>query len=104
MYAGGGGDVKAGLAELGLPEHLAGHFGDNLTEVWPENWQALELFDVMSTQWRVGMSGATGLDFGVLYHKMDRMGLTPERYAELENEIRVMEQEALLVMAEKAKR
>lgn len=41
-----------------------------------------------------------GLDYNVLYKKMDRMNLSPERYDELENEIRMMEYAAMEVMRE----
>lgn len=55
----------------------------------------------MRTQWRVGFSGATGLDYVALFHKMDRMDLSPERYEDLEDEILVMESAALEEMAKK---
>lgn len=49
----------------------------------------------MQTQWRMGASGPYGLDYNVLYHRMDRMALTPERYNEIEACVRLMEAEAL---------
>ena len=49
----------------------------------------------MRTQWRVGMGGPTGLDYSVLYRRMDRMGLTPEQYDQMEADIAVMESAAL---------
>lgn len=49
----------------------------------------------MRTQWRVGMNGPTGLDYNVLYRKMDRMELTPEHYDGLEADIQFMELAAL---------
>jgi len=70
-------------------------------EIWPGHEQALDLFLKMRTQWRIGMAGATGLDYGVLFHKMDRMGLSAERYEDLEEEIRIMESAALEEMAKK---
>ncbi|OZI23621.1 hypothetical protein CAL26_09270 [Bordetella genomosp. 9] len=70
-------------------------------EVWPGHEEALSLFLSIRTQWRVGMAGATGLDYGVLFHKMDRMGLSPERYEELEEEVRIMENAALDEMSKK---
>lgn len=69
-------------------------------EIWPENLRAFDLFVALGTQWRVGMSGPTGLDYNVLYRKMDRLGLTPEEYDALEQDIAVMEAEALAVMNE----
>lgn len=44
------------------------------------------------------MGGPTGLDYNVLYHKMDRMQLTTTEYEELEADIQVMEYEALNVI------
>lgn len=63
--------------------------------VWPDNVEAVNLFCAIGTQWRTHSGGAYGLDYGPLFHKMDRMGLTPERYEELEEEIRVLEKAAL---------
>lgn len=69
-------------------------------EVWPENWPAFLLFSELQTQWRVGMNGPSGLDYNVLFKKLDRMGLSESEYADLEDDIRVMEFEALSVMHE----
>lgn len=77
-------------------------FGNELyeetVEVWPDNVQAVNLLISVRTQWRMGFGGPVGLDYGPVFHKMDRMGLTPERYEELEEEIRTMEQAALAEM------
>ncbi|OZI32536.1 hypothetical protein CAL29_28065 [Bordetella genomosp. 10] len=70
-------------------------------EIWPGHEEAFSLFVAMRTQWRVGFSGATGLDYVALFHKMDRMDLSPERYEDLEDEILVMESAALEEMAKK---
>ncbi|MFY3534652.1 DUF1799 domain-containing protein [Achromobacter denitrificans] len=64
-------------------------------EIWPENLTAFKLFDSLASQWRVGMAGRTGLDYGAMFHKMDRMGLSPEQYEELEDQMRVLEYAAL---------
>lgn len=73
-------------------------------EVWPDNLQAVNLFITLSTQWRTGSSGVVGLDYNVLYKKMDRLKLSSDRYDELEEEIRVMEGAALDYWAEKSKK
>lgn len=44
------------------------------------------------------MGGPTGLNFVVAYHRMDRMGLTPEEYNELDEDLQVMEVAALEAM------
>lgn len=67
-------------------------------DVWPENWEAYLLFRFLSSQWRVGMSGPTGLDYNVMYRKMDRMTLDAVRYDELEAEVQIMERAALTAM------
>lgn len=54
----------------------------------------------MSTQWRVGMGGPTGLCYGVLLALMDRLRLSDEEHDELFEDIRAMEREALRVMSE----
>lgn len=53
------------------------------------------LFEALGTQWRTGAMGLVGLDYNVAYHKMDRMGLEPERYEAMESDLRVMEDAAL---------
>lgn len=72
-------------------------------DIWPENADAVALFIQLQTQWRIGMSGPTGLDYNVLYHKLDRRALTPEQYEQLEEDIRTMEYEALSVLGEQSK-
>jgi hypothetical protein len=44
--------------------------------------------------------GIIGLDYNVLFRKMDRMGLSAERYDDLEGDIRIMEAEAMAAMRE----
>lgn len=71
-------------------------FETDPVEVWPENWQAVCLFCDLRTQWRTGgMGGVIGLDYNVLFRKMDRLALTAEEYDQLEADVRVMECAAL---------
>lgn len=70
-------------------------------EIWPDNVRAFNLFQGLRTQWRVGMNGPVGLDFMVAYHRMDRMGLTPDDYAQMEQDLHIMEAAAINVMYEK---
>ena len=58
----------------------------------------MTLFDSISTQWRIGMGGPIGLDYSVLFHKMDRMKLSDADYSDLEMDIRVMEDAVLTYM------
>ena len=70
-------------------------------EVWPENWPSFILMCDIRTQWRGAGMGIIGLDYNVLYRKLDRMSLTPEQYEDLESDIRVMEAAAMAAMREK---
>lgn len=70
-------------------------------EVWPDNWQALQVLDGMATQWRVGANGATGLDYTALPVVL-RMNAAPRsEWPELFECIRVMEGAALEKIREK---
>ena len=75
-------------------------YASDPVELWPENWATCLLFDGLRTQWRVGSLGPTGLDYNVLYKKMDRMGLSAEEYDQLEADIQVMEYAALAAMCD----
>jgi hypothetical protein len=70
-------------------------------DIWPDNARAYNLFHGLSTQWRIGgMGGPVGLDFLVAYRRMDRMNLSPEEYDHLDNDLQIMEREALRVIGE----
>lgn len=70
-------------------------------EIWPDNLTAVNLFIAVLTQWRVGIAGATGLDYNVVFHKMDRMKLSDDAYEQLESDIRTMEDAALAEIRKK---
>ncbi|RJG10913.1 hypothetical protein D3879_14625 [Pseudomonas cavernicola] len=69
--------------------------------VWPDNWQAVDVFITMGTQWRVGMAGATGLDYGVLNDVMRLHGIKKRGRDDVFAAVRIMESAALKVMHEK---
>ncbi|MGK5049752.1 DUF1799 domain-containing protein [Janthinobacterium sp. GB4P2] len=71
-------------------------------DIWPDNIAAFQIFSLMGTQWRVGgMGGATGLDYNVMYRKMDRLSLSPDDYDALESDLQIMESAALELMHQK---
>jgi hypothetical protein len=72
-------------------------------EVFEDNYPAFDLLCYMSTQWNVGMAGATGLKYEVAHHKLDRARLDPDEYEIRMQDLRIMEQEALKVMRERQK-
>lgn len=69
-------------------------------KVLPDNEQAYNLLMYMFTQWRGGMNGYYGMDYNVLFHKMDRMKLSEDEYLQLENDMQIMENAALEQMRE----
>lgn len=88
------------------PEDMAPGFGpedyvSDPVEILPGNELVYEMFAKLDTQWRVGMNGPTGLDYNVVYLRMDRMGLAPDEYDELESDLRTMEIAALNEMRKK---
>ena len=68
---------------------------DVAVEVWLENESTLDVFLNMQTQWRVGMAGATGLDYGPLPFVMRTQGIKRSDWATILDGIRVMEIAAL---------
>jgi hypothetical protein len=69
-------------------------------EVWPDNIPTISVFIAMSTQWRVGMAGATGLDYGALPAVMRLTGISAADRAEVFEGVRTMEDAALTKMHE----
>lgn len=65
-------------------------------EIWPENWIPFLVFSEVSTQWRVGAGGATGLDYVAVKWVMDLMKI--KKKYEVLRAIRAMESSALKTM------
>lgn len=85
------------MAAHGLtPEDFAG----DAIEVWPENQTAYYLFSFLQTQWLAGGMGLLGLNYETMWKKMDRMGLDPGEYDQLEADMRAMEFAAIETMAD----
>jgi uncharacterized protein DUF1799 len=70
-------------------------------DLWPENWAPIQLFTTISTQWRTGAAGAIGLDYNIVFHELDRKGLSGQDYEEMMHAIRDIEEAALQVLHEK---
>ncbi|NIE72994.1 hypothetical protein F3J45_00750 [Pantoea sp. Ap-967] len=69
-------------------------------EVWPDAWTAFRLFDALGTQWRVGQGGASGLDYTAIPATASMLGIKRRDLTDIFPDLRVMEVEALAVMAE----
>lgn len=69
-------------------------------EVWPENWPVLELFLRCQTQWRVGVNGLIGLDYGAVAWILRLYEEEDQHRAMLEH-LQVMESAVLTVLAKR---
>lgn len=90
--------TKKDLAAMEAGGFTLDDYPQETVEVWPENWPTYALFSFMRTQWRSSGMGVIGLDYGPLYSKMDRLGLEPEAYDDLEADIQAMEFAAIGAM------
>lgn len=81
-----------GLTKEDMPDEIIG--------VYPDNWPIFLLFDAMSTQWRVGGMGATGLDYNVIPLVAKSVGIKKKELHETLPYLRIMEAEALKSMIE----
>lgn len=71
--------------------------------VWPENMPAVSAFSGLLTQWRIGMAGATGLDYSAIPFVLEMGGVARIDWPQVFDDIRVMEVEALNCMREQRK-
>lgn len=69
-------------------------------EVWDCVWPSFVTFESMATQWRVGMSGATGLEYSAIPPVVDMLGFDKTQLKVIFQDIRIMENEALNIMRE----
>jgi hypothetical protein len=71
------------------------------TGVYPENWQAVQLFSAMGNQWHSSMGGREGLRYEALPVVEQRLGIKKKHSADVFAALQVMEREALSVWAER---
>lgn len=81
------------------PEMAAMIDADADFDLWPDNDESFTIFTSIQTQWRVGMSGATGFDYPGVASAVQMMGqtMTPELFSD----IQIMERAALDAMRDK---
>lgn len=70
-------------------------------QIWPDNLDSVNVFIAMSTQWRIGHNGATGLDYNVLPAVMGYCEI--EDHKAVFHDIRLMEDAALSLLKENKK-
>lgn len=69
-------------------------------EVWPDAWLSFCLFEALGTQWRLGPGGPSGLDYTAIPAAAKMLGIKRRKLAHIFPDLRIMEHEALAVMAE----
>ncbi len=70
-------------------------------ELWPENAAIVAVFGEMGTQWRHGMGGITGLDYGALEAVLRVRRIPRAEWQEIWSGVRAMERAVLEMKAEK---
>lgn len=71
---------------------------DSNCEVWADNWDAFKVFELCSYQWRMSNGYRVGLDYNVVKWALELHKVKKNRHLDLLNEVRVMENAALLQM------
>ncbi|WP_288379839.1 DUF1799 domain-containing protein [uncultured Massilia sp.] len=94
--------TEAQMAVLGVTED---DFANEAIEIWPENLQAYEVFNALATQWQfrpAGMALAppTGLNYLAVETVLRLQRIRRAEWPQLFDDIRVMEQQALLTMCQ----
>ena len=64
-------------------------------EVWPDTWQPVSVFCDLRTQWRVGIAGATGLDYSAIPIVFRLRGIPKVEWPSMFDDLKVLESEAL---------
>ncbi|MEE1869084.1 DUF1799 domain-containing protein [Pseudomonas sp. 119P] len=87
------------MAAIGLtPDDIE----EEEVEVWPDAWPAFCLFEALGTQWRLGQGGPSGLDYTAIPTTASMLGIKRRDLDDIFPDLRIMEHEALAVMAEAA--
>lgn len=69
--------------------------------MFPDNLAAVTTFLAMSTQWRVGAAGATGLDYTALPAVLRMRDVPRDEWPDLFEQLQIIETEALTIMIER---
>jgi len=79
---------------------LADYEATDIVSVWPEFVDAVKVFFSMQTQWRIGLSGATGLDYSALDAVYKGLGISSSQVLDVFPQLQVIESTYLKVLKE----
>lgn len=88
------------MAKLGIVVENYEPYRQPDFEVWPENVDAVQMFIRAATQWRMGPSGPTGLDYTAVFQLMALYDINNKQ--ELFEQLQIMEYAALVKLSERA--
>lgn len=75
----------------------------SVTDIWPENALAFDVFCRCRSQWFIGPGGPTGLRYESLPFIFKMAGVPKKKYKDLFQAVQVMESEALRIMINRNK-
>lgn len=64
------------------------------------NQSAFEVFERVTSQWRVAFGGFVGLDYNVVFSLFDMLSIAADQRLAVLDDVRVMEKEALSILNE----
>lgn len=75
-------------------------YPEQTIDIWPAHVNAYRLFAQVTTQWRVGLNGATGLDYSAVLSVLDRTHAdkTADERMDIFRDMQVIERGALTEM------
>lgn len=97
LYSGTRGPSDAELEAAGLTRDDIKDSEEEIL-VWAENWQSLEIFCSLRTQWIAGFNGRTGINYCSLPVVFDLYNIEKNSRLKIFEDIMVMENAALGVM------
>ena len=91
-----GNEVTAALAAMGLTPDT--RLGDADIDLYADTAASVEVFTSLTTQWNIGMSGATGLRYEAVPLVLRMVGVPRGDWPQVFADLRIMEQAALEVI------
>ena len=93
----------ADLRAFGAPDEIIAAVESESVEleIEPDNWETVNVFMRVQTQWRQGFGGPTGLDYPAVFQTMDRIGVR-DADGEIFAGLQIMERAALNCQAQGA--
>ena len=93
-------DTEADLEWIQLPEAALPAKDNDEFELYPENIEAWQVFNACATQWRIGMAGATGLDYAALESVLRLQRIKTKHHPDVFWRVQRIERGALNAMSE----